>query len=245
MYGLFFEQPFYPSFHNSESVKSGLNKSQNRTNYGIDIIFCRCRVQRNVVPRLRERRLPVALPKPRQACLHRLCPCGDHGPDKFHCEPYSPLRVQKSTNKMFRPHKGTCIECQHENVIIAVKKGYCQRCNERIKKEKKGKPLTPEPKKRKVTGELALFKAIWETRPHNCEVCGCAVTEFDPKVFSHVLSKGAYPSFRLYDRNIMIMCYEYDGSGCHQQWEFGDKGTSKFSEARGRAQELKSFYYNQ
>lgn len=87
-------------------------------------------------------------------------------------------------------------------------------------------PLRPDPKpvspivksrkplpKKKPTGEAALFKAIWATRKHVSYVKekGRPVPLGDdayPYHFSHVLPKGKYPHFRLYDRNIVLMTYD-------------------------------------
>jgi hypothetical protein len=132
--------------------------------------------------------------------------------------------------------------CGNQAFIANRTRKLCLDCNKlrlsagkEIIKKVKVKP-------RKVTGELNVFKEIWAERPPECEVCKRSV-EFSPYIFSHVLTKGAYPGFRLYKKNIIIKCWEYDGTGCHQQWETGDRGVPKFKWVNDLAQELKEEYY--
>lgn len=63
------------------------------------------------------------------------------------------------------------------------------------------------------TGELAIFKEIYEERGPYSQISRQWV-DFAPICFSHVLSKGAYPSFRLYKKNIVIKTAKE-----HQMWE--------------------------
>lgn len=39
---------------------------------------------------------------------------------------------------MFKPHYGTCTECDVPNLLIVVKKGWCERCNHAKKTERRG-----------------------------------------------------------------------------------------------------------
>jgi hypothetical protein len=60
------------------------------------------------------------------------------------------------------------------------------------------------------TGELALFDTIWATRPHVSFISDLPIsiqphTPLWYSVFAHVLAKGKYPSFRLLDRNIVLL----------------------------------------
>jgi len=77
-------------------------------------------------------------------------------------------------------------------------------------KQKKGL----KQKERKPTGELALFKEIYLERGGVCEITGAKI-EFHPICFMHILSKGAYPRFRLYKKNIIMAIADihinYDG----------------------------------
>lgn len=64
-----------------------------------------------------------------------------------------------------------------------------------------------------------FFTRLWKERPHFSEVSGQFLGfSLNPAkyfVFSHVLSKGAYPAFRHYSKNIVLMTFEE-----HQLWEF-------------------------
>lgn len=77
------------------------------------------------------------------------------------------------------------------------------------KPRKKMKPRSPKNK----SGQAALFKHIWESRPHSCEVCGTRIEEATASNFSHLLPKGMYPDFKLREDNIVIKCRD-----CHDTW---------------------------
>ena len=77
----------------------------------------------------------------------------------------------------------------------------------------------PIERKRKVTGELELFKKLSLTRIHCCAVCGQEIKELRVHNFAHILSKGSHPSLRLNEENILIMCWNIDGDGCHSKWD--------------------------
>lgn len=59
--------------------------------------------------------------------------------------------------------------------------------------------------KRNATGELGLFKKIWEEREHKSFISGINVEPFDVRNFAHVLPKGKYPSLRLDRENIVLL----------------------------------------
>lgn len=106
------------------------------------------------------------------------------------------------------------------------------------------KPIAKKVKK--ATGEKDLFIEIWkeecEKSYPDCPKCRCckAPLGFEPKpiFFSHLLSKGAYPSFRLIKRNIWICCPK-----CHGNWETGNKEYPELLEKREEALRLKQLYY--
>jgi hypothetical protein len=87
--------------------------------------------------------------------------------------------------------------------------------NPRLKvySEKKVKPVKSQ--ERKPTGELELFKKIYEQRKGICAITKEWVP-FHVESFMHVLSKGAFPSFRLEEYNILLVQREvhrlYDNS---------------------------------
>lgn len=108
------------------------------------------------------------------------------------------------------------------------------------------KPIVRTPIKqkfRKPTGELALFQQIWNERPHTSEISGRSLGEFSIHYFSHILTKGAYPSYRLEQKNIKLVT-----SDEHDLWEFGDRTLLRtlpeWQWVFERADELKYLYYN-
>jgi hypothetical protein len=67
-----------------------------------------------------------------------------------------------------------------------------------------------------VAEEVALGKKIFYERGQRSEINGEFLGDDYSHVFaSHVLSKGAYPGFRLNPKNIVLKTYEQ-----HQAWEF-------------------------
>jgi len=108
--------------------------------------------------------------------------------------------------------EGTCTVCGTPDVYIVKKLPsgkYCRDCNELRLQGKRGKiERKPIKTRRKPSGELIFFKALWAFRPHVSFVSGKEIKEFDVQCMSHVLSKGAYPSYRLYDKNLILLTKE-------------------------------------
>lgn len=84
------------------------------------------------------------------------------------------------------------------------------------KERKKRKPLRAKP-----TGQLKVFREIWEEREHVSEVSGAPLVDLpdNPKEepeqmtawvrqFSHLLPKGSYRRYRLDKRNIVLKTAE-------------------------------------
>ena len=108
--------------------------------------------------------------------------------------------------------KGICPDCvfkkNHKGMTQA--EVYQQRSIERLKL--KGCKI-------KSTGELDMFKEIWNERPHYCEECGVFLgNTINVSYFSHRKSKGANPELRLNKNNIDLLCTNH-----HHQWDFGDR----------------------
>lgn len=82
-----------------------------------------------------------------------------------------------------------------------------------LRRSGKLKPRSP----RNKGGQVALFNRIWDSRPHKCEVCGVAIKEPTASNFSHIISKGAYPSMKLDERNVEIWC-----QNCHLLYTIKD-----------------------
>jgi hypothetical protein len=67
-----------------------------------------------------------------------------------------------------------------------------------------------------VVEEVLLGKRLFITRGKRSEVSGNPLgNEYDHVFASHILAKGAYPKFRHYCKNIVLMTYIE-----HYQWEF-------------------------
>ena len=72
-----------------------------------------------------------------------------------------------------------------------------------------------EKNKKLVSEEVALGKRLFESRRKRSEISGNPLGyEYDHVFASHVLPKGAYPKFRLYHKNIVLMSFDE-----HRAWE--------------------------
>lgn len=103
------------------------------------------------------------------------------------------MQYQKGICKGTGSFKG----CGRDNVYIVNRtRQLCDTCNS-IR-------LKPFSVQKTATGELAMFKEIWDERPHFSEVSGSPIFYFDVRCFSHLLPKGAYPRYRLNKDNIVL-----------------------------------------
>lgn len=123
---------------------------------------------------------------------------------------------------MFKPFKGKCKDCPEgsEN-WIEVKAGYCRYHN----RLRKGKEILKKVKVKKPTGELAVFKEIWNERAHICTNCKKILGAFSHWFFAHIKGKGAYPELRLEKSNIQLLCKD-----CH--YAFDSQGIEKFNKLK-------------
>lgn len=85
--------------------------------------------------------------------------------------------------------------------------------------------------------QSSLFEYLWEARAHTSEVSGLPLLPKGHSMwhfqFAHILSKGAYPRYKLLPENIMLMRPEE-----HEHQE-------KFEAFSTRKQELKERYYQE
>lgn len=135
---------------------------------------------------------------------------------------------------MIKRKKKPCVECDRDSYIFS--KGRCEYCARMSYAKPKQSPI--KKKIPKATGELALFQAIWNTRPHICQVSGEPIKEFDIRCFMHVISKKAYPAYRLFDKNILLVTPEV-----HHEYDFGDKSKGIFKNVNLLHDELIQSYY--
>lgn len=110
------------------------------------------------------------------------------------------------------------IRCQAEECFCTdFNKSFCKHYREDKKEKKTLLQRTPMKrvefkKKRKSTGEMKLFKELWESRPHRCFVTGVEL-EFSHHICFHILGKGAFPKYRLNPDNIIFVNAQY-----HTDW---------------------------
>lgn len=68
-------------------------------------------------------------------------------------------------------------------------------------------------------GQKALFLSIWNSRPRISFISGIPLgDEAMPHHFAHVIPKGTYSRFRLYDKNIVLLTPEE-----HTLYDFGSE----------------------
>ena len=144
---------------------------------------------------------------------------------------------------MIKRKKKICHECKKDKIIFS--KGRCQECARKTYPKTVKRVQSVYPKVRvgktfpKKTGELEIFKQIWEEREHFCYVCNSPLYVFDVWNFAHLLSNKSYPAFRLYKPCIQLLCRdhhsEYDTRGTIDKPEF-----DKLNELK---QQLKELYY--
>ena len=141
---------------------------------------------------------------------------------------------------MFKPHYGTCVRCTNDNVLIAVKAGYCQRCNHELKQQaKKRYKDVCVVKPQKEPGQWEVFMEIWDEREHVSAISGTDLGDTPKAIFfSHLLSKGAFPRFKLKKENIWLVTAQE-----HMDWETGDRSHPKFKEKLKEYERLKQLYY--
>lgn len=106
----------------------------------------------------------------------------------------------------------------------------CVGCIWEKQRQKQRKPIAKisANKKQRIASEgseHALFNAVWSARAdgggrHWCEVCGCEIREARAWCFAHKLSKGRHPEYRLYDKNITLVC----SPECHREHDKQNAG---------------------
>lgn len=116
---------------------------------------------------------------------------------------------EKETTKLWFSNPATCTSNE------------CKKKGDAARRAAKGlKPQTFTDKKTyKPTGEYKLFLQIYSERKGICEVTGEQI-RFDVSNFSHILSKGAYPKYRLNPFNIAHLKPEI-----HSLYDNSDKET--------------------
>ena len=98
----------------------------------------------------------------------------------------------------------------------------------------KQKPIRKRKPRKDGMTQPKLFKLIWETREHKCEVCGVPIDEPTLTNFSHLLGKGAYPSMKFDPRNVEVWCEK-----CHHEWTFNKGDLGKWWRVTGKCDALR------
>lgn len=82
--------------------------------------------------------------------------------------------------------------------------------NPQPKPEKTEKKKKSYKYKKKPTGELELFKHIWEQRGPYSQISGTYLGEFNVCYFAHIIpkAKNKFPEFKLNQDNIYLMTFD-------------------------------------
>lgn len=104
--------------------------------------------------------------------------------------------------------KGECKNCDREAYIVNKSLQLCNKCNDkRLGDKKRGQPR-----------EMSLFDRIYAERGGVSQISGKKLPEKGDSryhwCFSHILTKGAYPKFKLKPENIKLVTPEE-----HILWE--------------------------
>jgi len=146
--------------------------------------------------------------------------------------------------KMIKYEKDICKKCGKEKMIVNKTHHLCYSCNQ-IRLHG-----TPH-KKRKPTGEMDVFKQIWNDRPHESEISRRGLEVFAgrlsmlfPNMFAHVLSKKSHLSMRNEPDNIMLIHPEehslIDQGTEQQRKEYEQKYDCSFDVFYNKKEKLKS-----
>lgn len=131
----------------------------------------------------------------------------------------------------FKPHYGFCATCNKDGQLLVVKALLCERCNYNKKQASKkadGKSTKKYTYVREATGEASLMQNMVENLPDTetvCFVCSKRIAVLTYSNMAHMLSKGKYPAYRLYSKNLRILCFNLDGTGCHSRLDHQPKST--------------------
>lgn len=130
--------------------------------------------------------------------------------------------------------------------------GFCK--FHQYKRQEKNKPIVSTSinsfKEKKVkakssaSGQLALFKEVWNERAHVSELSGDKISMFDVFCFHHILTKAAYPKFLLFKPNIIILTRAEHRMVHDHSFEDLIKKDIRWAEVERKYNILKSMYNN-
>lgn len=62
---------------------------------------------------------------------------------------------------------------------------------------------------------VRFYRWVWAHKPHWCEECMRALTDYSAVYVSHILSRKEFPQGSYDARNVNILCFR-----CHNRWEY-------------------------
>lgn len=123
-----------------------------------------------------------------------------------------------------------CDVCSEEFIKKTYTQSTCSSKECRRSKKNPGKPLAPIGKRTKERllenwpMNTFFIQEVWDKREHRCEICHTHIPEPLAVCFSHILSRGRYPSLAYKPNNIRLVCSEF----CHKENDFINKGNDIF-----------------
>ena len=132
-----------------------------------------------------------------------------------------------------------CAECRYHHNQSKKSRLKSDKLYSVLDKSEKKKVFSSIKKKfREPTGELSVFKEIFNERPRLSELSGFPIPEFDVFCFHHLLSKKAFPKFRLYKQNIIFITHFE-----HMEYHNGTLSKDYKAILKEKAEKLKQEYY--
>ena len=107
-------------------------------------------------------------------------------------------------NSTIKRKSGKCSGegCDYEGVLYAA--GKCKSCYWMSKTKKKSVKIP------KASGQKTLFAQVYVAQNGKCWLTGSKldIARATATMFPHILSKGAYPKFKLYSKNVRFIAEE-------------------------------------
>lgn len=139
---------------------------------------------------------------------------------------------------------GICSNCNKNGVITKPSLGLCYKCNNRR--------LSDGKESKQASGQYQMFLEIWDERPHVSFVSGQPLDKYYGgklfvNMFAHVLSKGAFPNFKLKKENIVLLTpFEhtlYDTCSENMREAYGIQHNADWNKLYTLKDDLKREYY--
>lgn len=140
-----------------------------------------------------------------------------------------------------------CNGCTKKRIIVNVKHGLCQFCNNKrlhkgVKKvynfeRKKPKPVSK--KQKEINGKIkSVYQSIDSSREHKCS--GCDAENF-PLSHSHIIPRSRRKDLESDPRNIVFDCLSIgEHKGCHEKWDGSSEEKKSLLNYHERIEYIKS-----